>query len=74
MVERTPRFVWEELPVSNMTTALPFQTRLQIVDDDKELMTDYSGSIQISAVTSKLCLAEGFENKRLGLWCAAPAP
>jgi hypothetical protein len=69
MVEATPRFVWGELPSNNnLTTALPFLVKLSVETENKELMTDYQGSVQISALTSKVCLAEGFESKRLGLW------
>eukprot|EP00966_Prymnesium_polylepis_P189619 4393506-Prymnesium_polylepis.1 len=37
-------------------------------------MTDYEGTVQITALTTRVCLAEGFENRRLGLWTPACLP
>ena len=72
MVEAVPKFVWGELPSSNsLTTALPFLVKLSVVNESKDLMVDYQGSVQVSALTCKVCLAEGFESRRLGLWCGS---
>ena len=73
MVEAVPKFVWGELPPSNsLTTALPFLVKLSVVNESKDLMVDYQGNVQVSALTCKVCLAEGFESRRLGLWCVWP--
>jgi len=55
-------------------TALPFLVKLSVVDEAKEPMVDYQGSVQITALTRKVCLAEGFENRRMGLWTPACLP
>ena len=67
MVESTPHFLWGEMPPS-ITTSLPFLVKIQICDESKKPMSDYSGSIRITAVTTTVCLAEGFEHHSLGLW------
>ena len=70
--EQTPaRLVWDE-PSDMLTTALPFRVHLSAMGEDKEIISDYEGHLTISAVTAKVCLAEGFEGGRLGLWCASP--
>lgn len=73
MVERQARFVWGDLSEHNLTTALPFRVELTAIGEDKERLTDYAGQLTISALTSRVCLFEGFEREtnRLGLWCAA---
>jgi len=73
MVESTPRFVWGELPPS-ITTSLPFLVHLSVVNDHDKPMSEYAGNITIHAITSKVCLAEGFERKNLGLWQPAFLP
>ena len=70
--EEHVRLVWEE-PSEMLMTGLPFRVGLSAVGEDKELIQDYHGHLTITAVTSKLCLAEGFEGRRLGLWCDAPS-
>mmetsp|Transcript_4603 Transcript_4603/g.11213 ORF Transcript_4603/g.11213 Transcript_4603/m.11213 type:complete len:540 (+) Transcript_4603:63-1682(+) len=74
MVEATPKFVWEKIPGNTLTTALPFLVKLSAVNEDKELMVDYEGNVQISALACTVCLAEGFDNNRLGLWQPACLP
>jgi len=72
MIETSARLVWGELSNEHMlTTALPFRVTVTAVGDDKEPLPDYCGQLTISALTSKVCLSEGFEGRRLGLWCAA---
>jgi len=70
MVERQARFVWGDLSEHNLTTALPFRVELTAIGEDKERLTDYAGQLTISALTSRVCLFEGFEREtnRLGLW------
>jgi len=66
--ERQPAtLVWGELS-DMLTTSLPFRVAVSAVGDDKKLITDYQGHVTITAVMAKVCLAEGFEGGRLGLW------
>jgi hypothetical protein len=68
------RLVWGEISNQHLlTTALPFRVTLTAVGEDKEPLPDYCGQLTISALTAKVCLSEGFEGERLGLWCAAAA-
>lgn len=72
MDETPARLVWGPLPEPNtVTTALPFKVNLTAQNDDKELLHNYEGTMSVSAITPKVCLAEGFEGAKLGLWCAA---
>jgi len=74
MIEEAPaRLIWGELEEHMLTAALPFRVTLTAVGEDKEPLPDYCGQLTISALTAKVCLAEGFEGRRLGLWCA-PTP
>lgn len=61
------KLVWGE-PSGMLTTALPFRVSVSAVGENKEPLSDYQGHLTISAVTSKVCLAENFEDGRLGLW------
>ena len=61
------RLEWGEMD-EQITTALPFRVRVNVVGEDKEILEDYSNHLTISAVTAKVCLAENFEGGRLGLW------
>jgi hypothetical protein len=61
------RLVWGELS-DMLTTALPFRVQLSAKNDDDETIREYAGQLAISAVTVKVCLAEGFEGGKLGLW------
>ena len=70
MVETTAKLVWGEL-ADMLTTALPFRVVVTAENENKEPLSDYSGHLTISALTPKVCLSEGFEGRRLGLWCAA---
>ena len=67
IVEQRATLVWGELS-DLLTTALPFRVTLTAENENKEKVSDYSGKVTITAVTSKLCLSEGFEKQALGLW------
>merc|ERR1719221_1350983 len=73
LYEVHPRLIWDEVP-KEPTTSLPFLVRLRIEGEDEEVLTDYSSSVTIQAVTTKVCLAEGFERRSLGLWQPAFLP
>ena len=62
------KLVWGELGEQMLTTALPFRVQVFAVGEDKEPLQDYCGHLTITALTTKLCLLEGFEGRRLGLW------
>ena len=64
------KLVWGEL-TDMLTTAMPFRVSVSAVGDDKQPLSDYRGQLTVSAVVSKVCLVEGFEGRRLGLWCVA---
>ena len=69
-----PKFVWGPLP-QNISTALPFQVSLDVVDQDGKPLNEYRGRIRFSAIASTVCLSEGFERMVLGRWYAArPRP
>ena len=65
------KFVWGGLD-HNLNTALPFLVKLDVLNEHDEPLTDYTEAITITAVANNICLREGFENKGLGLWYAAP--
>ena len=64
------KLVWGELGNQLLTTALPFRVQVHVVGEDKEPLEDYAGQLTITALTAKVCLSEGFEGRRLGLWYA----
>ena len=71
------KFVWGGEVGRNVTTSLPFLVKLDVLNEHDEPMSDYAEVITISAVTTTICLREGFEDRQLGLWCALrcdPAP
>ena len=70
MVDEPARLVWGDISNPHMlTTALPFRVTLTAVRRrDEEPLPDYCGQLTISALTVKVCLSEGFEGRRLGLW------
>jgi hypothetical protein len=71
------KFVWGGEVGRNVTTSLPFLVKLDVLNEHDEPMSDYAEVITISAVTTTICLREGFEDRQLGLWCAFgcdPAP
>jgi hypothetical protein len=70
MVEDTARLVWGKVETGSMTTGLPFRVQLTAENEIGEQLTDYCRQLTITALTSKVCLSEGFEGRRLGLWCA----
>ena len=59
----------DSLPAEVVLSTLPFKVSVSAVGEDKQPISDYEGHLTISAVQSKVCLAEGFESGRLGLWC-----
>ena len=65
------KLVWGELNVDMINTALPFKVSVSAVGEDKQPINNYEGHLTISAVQSQVCLAEGFESGRLGLWCVS---
>ena len=64
------KFVWGGEVGRNVTTSLPFLVKLDVLNEHDEPMSDYAEVITISAVTTTICLREGFEDRQLGLWCA----
>jgi hypothetical protein len=56
------KLVWGELNVDMINTALPFKVSVSAVGEDKQPINNYEGHLTISAVQSKVCLAEGFES------------
>ena len=64
------KFVWGGEVGRNVTTSLPFLVKLDVLNEHDEPMSDYAEIITISAVTTTICLREGFEDRQLGLWCA----
>ena len=77
MTEPPPaKLIWGDISNQQtmLTTALPFRVSLTAVGEDKEPLPDYTGQLTISALTAKICLSEGFEGRRLGLWCALYRP
>jgi hypothetical protein len=68
MVESTAKLVWGKLSDTPLTTALPFRVSVTAENEQKEVMSEYSGQLTITAISPKICLFEGFENRRLGLW------
>ena len=75
MIDTPAKLIWGEISSDHMlTTALPFPVTLTAVGEDKEPLPDYSGQLTISALTTKVCLSEGFEGQRLGLWYARAQP
>lgn len=73
MIESIPRYKWSELPPSVATT-VPFYVKVTVVDGADELMSEHSGRVKIIAGSVKVCLAESFENERLGLWTPTILP
>ena len=69
MVRSSPQLCFDELP-KEVTTSLPFLVRVKLMDEHGEAMPEYTGAVTIQAVTTKVCFAEGFERRSLGLWCA----
>ena len=63
------KFVWGDEVGRNVTTSLPFHVKLDVLNEHDEPMSDYAEIITISAVTTTICLREGFEDRQLGLWC-----
>ena len=63
------KFVWGGEVGRNVTTSLPFLVKLDVLNEHDDPMSDYAEIITISAVTTTICLREGFEDKCLGLWC-----
>ena len=63
------KFVWGNEVGLNVTTSLPFLVKLDVLNENDEPMSDYAEIITISAVTTTVCLQEGFEDKQLGRWC-----
>ena len=63
------KFVWGGEVGRNVTTSLPFLVKLDVLNEHDEPMSDYAEVITISAVTTTICLREGFEDRQLGLWC-----
>ena len=70
LVEAGATLVWGDINTDLLTTALPFQVTLTAAGEDKQPLPDYCGQLTVSALTTKVCLSEGFEGRRLGLWCA----
>ena len=68
MVESSAKLVWGPLTDTSLTTALPFRVSISAENEQKELISDYSGQLTITALTPKVCLSGGFEGRRLGLW------
>jgi hypothetical protein len=73
LLETHTCFAVEELEQQQLTSSLPFRVKLRANDEHGKLLDAYSGEVTLSAVSSKTCLAEGFERKTLGRWCVAAA-
>ena len=71
--EKTPSLEWKPLP-DDLTTSLPFEATLAVVDDEGQPLTELREQVSVSAITSKVCLAEGFEKESMGLWSPAFLP
>ena len=71
--EKTPSLEWKPLP-DDLTTSLPFEAALAVVDDEGQPLTELREQVSVSAITSKVCLAEGFEKESMGLWSPAFLP
>ena len=71
--EKTPSLEWKPLP-DDLTASLPFEATLAVVDDEGQPLTELREQVSVSAITSKVCLAEGFEKESMGLWSPAFLP
>ena len=67
-----PTFVCDALDEKQLTTSLPFKVQVRVLDEKAEAMSSFQGDIMLLAISRRTCLAEGFERKALGRWCAHP--